>query len=212
MADFDQDLHFRSAPERGELYRILVRLLTYPDENVTRAVQTGELDHAIQNLLKSVPHGLTWRCGGLWDDNVKLQSEFMRLFELSVKGTPCVLYGGVYADNRRAVMEELLRYYRHFGLSVDGAPEKDLPDSIPTVLEFMQFLCVMESRAESPEIATVPRKVQKDLLERHLTRWSPLLRERMSHMNPVRVYRDTIEFLDAWCQAELNQLAVNRIH
>lgn len=212
MADTDQNLHFQAAAGRAELYRILVRLLSWPDDSVDRVVQSGELDRAIRDLLACMPHMPSRRCGDPSDESVKLQSEFMRLFELSIKGTPCVLYGGMYADNRRAVMEELLRYYRHFGLSVDGAAEKDLPDSIPTVLEFMQFLCVMESRAGSPEEARVPRKVQKDVLERHLTRWSPQLRERLSEMNPARIYRDTIELLDEYCRAELNQLAVKVIH
>ena len=37
-------------------------------------------------------------------------------------------------------MEDLLRFYRHFGLSVVHAEDRDLPDSVPTVLEFLGYL------------------------------------------------------------------------
>ena len=103
-------------------------------------------------------------------------------------------------------MQELLRYYRHFGLTVDGAQVKDLPDSIPTVLQFMQFLCIVESKALSAAERAVPRAAQRDLLSRHLTQWTPKIAERVGAMVAPPVYASTVELMNAFCTAELAQL------
>jgi DMSO reductase family type II enzyme chaperone len=131
-------------------------------------------------------------------------SEYMRLFELPVDGQPCPLYGGIYASSRREVMEELLRYYHFFGLTTHGADQGDLPDSIPTLLEFMQFLALRES--VSGDVATA-RNAQKDLLERHLTRWIPAIITPLRERKPLVFYSDVLNLLNRFVSLELQALA-----
>lgn len=204
MASLDQNSHFQAAPVRGEVYRYLARLLTFPDDELKMLATSGELDARLADALAHIPYGVRW-CTHIDRAGAELEREFMRLFELPVGGHPCSLYGGMYGGNRRSTMEELLRYYRHFGLSVEGAAEKDLPDSIPTVLEFMQFLCLMETRAACLDSAKTPRAAQKDLLGRHLTHWTPLICQRLRDMNPAPIYRDAAAVLNDFCVAELTQ-------
>lgn len=136
-----------------------------------------------------------------------MESEYLRLFELPVDGPPCPLYGGVHGGNRQKIMEELLRLYRYFGLSTEKASSKDLPDSIPTVLEFLYFLTFKESATTDPEGASGVRMAQRDLLERHLTHWLPSIITQLEKKNPLPFYCNTMELLNKFTLSELEKLA-----
>ena len=201
-------IHHQNALQRSSLYRHLAEMLTYPSASLLQSCSTGDLDKQVSELLQGFPYQLSWRvdtCSG--EDAVStLPSEYMRVFELPIDGQPCALYGGVYTGNRREVMEELLRYYRYFGLSVDKAVDEDLPDSIPTLLEFFQFLTHKESCATDTEDAASVRLVQKDILERHLTKWVPEIKSQLDARRTPAFYRNAIDLLNAFTAAELGQL------
>lgn len=135
-----------------------------------------------------------------------MESEYIRLFDLPVDGPPCPLYGGLFGGDRRQVMEELLRLYRHFGLSTVDAKERDLPDSIPTVLEFLQFLTHREASASNLSDASPFRTAQRDLLERHLTRWIPKITEQLKLRKPIALYRVSMTLTGEFASSELHQL------
>ena len=201
--------HHQIALQRSALYQHLAEMLTYPSESLLQSCRTGDRDNKISELLSDFPYELSWpgdTCAA--DEAVsKLPSEYMRVFELPIDGQPCALYGGVHTGNRREVMEELLRYYRLFGLSVDKALNEDLPDSIPTLLEFFQFLTHKESGAtDADEVASV-RLVQKDILERHLTKWIPAIQSQLNQRKPPAFYRSSIDLLNEFTVGELGQLA-----
>jgi DMSO reductase family type II enzyme chaperone len=202
-------IHRQLALQRSSLYQHLVEMLTYPSENFLHSCRSGERDRSISDLLRMFPYDLPWQTDTCNADEVvsTLPSEYMRVFELPIDGQPCALYGGVYTGNRREVMEELLRYYRFFGLSIDKAQNEDLPDSIPTLLEFFQFLTHKEAGAgDKDEVASV-RLVQKDLLAKHLTQWVPAIQSQLAQRKPPEFYRNAIDLLNAFTAAELGQLA-----
>lgn len=201
-------VHVHAAARRGAVYWLLQRLLTYPDATLAGEAHSGELDRLVVQLLGDLPYAPPRLPARDWrpDDAVNLESEFIRLFELPVDGQPCVLYGGVHTGNRQSVMQELLRYYRHFGLSVDGAQDKDLPDSIPTVLEFMQYLCMLESQHANTGASGAPRAAQRDLLARHLVQWCSKISEHIDRMHPARPYANTVSLLEQFCRLELDHL------
>lgn len=136
-----------------------------------------------------------------------IESEYIRLFDLPVDGPPCPLYGGLLGGDRRQVMEELLRLYRHFGLSTADAEVRDLPDSIPTVLEFLQFLTQREESASNLNEAKPFRTAQRDLLERHLTRWIPKIIEKLETREPNPIYLASMLLTDEFSRCELQQLS-----
>jgi len=201
--------HVHAAAQRGAVYGLLERLLTYPDAALPDEARCGELDQLVGRLLADLPYAPPTLPAPDWrpDDTVNLESEFIRLFELPVDGQPCVLYGGMHTSNRQSVMQELLRYYRHFGLSVDGAQDKDLPDSIPTVLEFMQYLCMLESQGANTGASGAPRAAQRDLLARHLVQWCPGISAHIDRMKPARPYANAVSLLEQFCRLELDHLA-----
>jgi DMSO reductase family type II enzyme chaperone len=86
------------------------------------------------------------------------------------------------------IMEELVRFYEHFGLQPDPG---DQPDHLCAELEFMHYLAFKEAAALSkggPAEAFV--LAQRDFLERHLCRWLPRLRQRLETLEPGRVSAD----------------------
>ena len=201
-------IHQLAARQRSSLYRLLAEMLTYPTNELWQSCCNGDRDRSILELLGALPYELCWSARNFDFDRpvAKLASEYMRVFELPIDGQPCPLYGGVYSGNRRDVMEELLRYYRFFGLSIDHAEDGDLPDSIPTLLEFLQFLTYKESDNTVAEEVTSIRLVQRDLLDRHLTKWVPEIRIQLDNRKPPLFYRNTINLLDEFTTAELAYL------
>lgn len=189
-----------AALARAELYRLLACLLSYPENGGGSVVEAARQCTARLPYPLACPDGLA-ECGDVAD----LTREFMRLFESG--HTACALYGGVYEDDRQSAMQELLRYYRHFGLTVNGADKRDLPDCIATVLEFMRFLCLAEAQAGSSGDSAALRSAQRDLLSRHLGRWAPALRQRLVRLDPAPVYAAVAALFDEFCGAEMRWLS-----
>lgn len=184
---------------RGRVYGFLAGLLASPSASEVYAPNA-----AIEGLLAALPYPLDCPDGLLAGHAcAEMQSEFLRLFELRITGPPCALYGGVYSGDRQATMQELLRYYRHFGLTVSGADQQDLPDSIATVLEFMQFLCMSESASQAAADAVSPRLAQRDILSRHLTVWAPRMLERVLQLSPPPFYAGVMTFMHEFCATDL---------
>ena len=80
-----------------------------------------------------------------------LTVEFTRLFDAGARGTACPLNGGLQVGPQMKVMEEAVRFYAHFGLTLTEE-QKELPDHLTTELNFLHFL----SCGEHEPPATVP--------------------------------------------------------
>ncbi len=182
-----------AAPARQVLYGHLADLLTYPSEDLVAALRDGSLVSSLRRAAAAVPYdvvvsdpggGGEWVLGG----EAGLGPAYIRLFDIPSGGRPCPLYGGALDGDRREVMEDLLRYYRHFGLSVAHADERDLPDSVPTVVEFLSYLVFREAEASDDAAADPFRRAQHDVLDRHLARWAPLIQQRVAALDPPPLY------------------------
>lgn len=211
----DEKAHRAGTVARSQLYARLAELFTFPTEELGVAYRSGELETEFRDLVGALPYRLPVDGAAFGPSElsyVELQSEFIRLFEVASPGggsPPCSLYGGMYASNRRQVMEEVLRFYRHFGLRLN--PDiRDLPDSIPTVLEFLHFLAYREGtpgEGGDEEEAVALRNAQRDLLSRHLTQWTPQMTGRLDALDAMPLYRAAIDLLHAFAAAELSELA-----
>jgi len=204
--------HHRAANARGELWARLADWLSFPSADFVVAFERGEIAAAARRLVDALdypfPYPLPLDAEALaTGDAAEVEVEFIRLFDVPSGGAPVPLYGGVHGGDRRQVMEELLRFYRHFGLSVANAPERDLPDAIPTVLEFLSFLCAGEAEAAGSEAVETFRTAQRDILERHVTRWMPAIAGRLAKKAPMPLYRSLIDLLGHFAAAEHAALA-----
>jgi DMSO reductase family type II enzyme chaperone len=190
-----------TAAARSRIYELFARLFEYPDQAFGEAIRTGELAAAIRGALGALDASLLessdWEAlanaGEAEDD---LAVEYTRLFDVGASGPPCPLYGGLYSGARMKTMEETVRFYNHFGLTLSDEP-REMPDHITTQLEFLHFLAFREAEALQGGDDPGPfRRAQRDFAARHPGRWIPKLRERVEAQDPMPF------FLELVCQLE----------
>ena len=179
-AQLSTDEEFKGAA-RSRMYRLLAGAFAFPEESFHQAVLAGEFLSEVAEIASALPYALPpvegdalrSSLGGAPEDYLDFQSEYIRLFDVGVPRPPCALYGGLYLGSRRTVMEEVTRFYHHFGLSL-GGESRELPDHITTELEFMHFLTFQEVSALQKGQDRRPfLRAQRDFLQRHLARWVP---------------------------------------
>ena len=205
----------KRAAARSRTYQLFARLFEYPDAAFGEAIRAGELAGAIREALGALDPSLLE--GSDWDALVnagaeadELAIEYTRLFDVGASGPPCPLYGGLYAGARMKTMEEAIRFYNHFGLTLSDSP-REMPDHITTELEFLHFLAFRE--AEALERGDDPgpfRRAQRDFAARHPGRWIPKLRERLEAQDPMPFFRELVAQLERFLahdQARLVDLA-----
>ncbi len=144
----------------------------------------------------SLLDGATWQALTDAGDEDDLAVEFTRLFDVGKSGPPCPLYGGLYGGTRMKTMEEAVRFYNHFGLSL-SENIRELPDHLTTELEFLHFLAFRE--AESHQQGGDPgpyQRAQRDFIFRHPGRWVPELRERLEKNDPMPFFLELVRQLE----------------
>src|SRR3990172_870421 len=106
-----------------------------------------------------------------------LQQGYVSTFEVGIGRPYCPLYEGSHRSGRIKLMEDLVRFYEHFGLI---ARPGDHPDHLSAELEFMHYLAFKEAAALA-HVGPVPdlQRAQRDFLDRHLCKWLPRVRERL---------------------------------
>lgn len=192
-----------SVEERSELYGLLAELFSFPTEQMAEAIATTVLASTMHMLGAEVMDHDAIPMDGLAVDVTfpELQGEYIRLFDLPGGGPACPLYTGVYAKLRREAMEELLRFYRYFGLTL-ASGRHDLPDSAPTVLEFLAFLVEREAMDGAGA-----RLAQRDILARHVVPWLTQTIARLPKRAPQPFYPAVFAFALAFCRTELAELS-----
>jgi DMSO reductase family type II enzyme chaperone len=174
-----------SAEARSRAYRIFAEAFGYPEGELLDEIRSGALRDALLEALEGVSPALeanfdpeALRVDG---DGDALAAEYTRLFDVGTSGPPCPLHGGLWIGDRMKTMEEVLRFYRHFGLTVGGEPS-ELPDHLGLELEFLHYLAFRESQALLD--GTDPgdfMRAERDFLTRHPGRAVPLLRAKLEH-------------------------------
>jgi len=199
------------AAERSRAYQLFCAALSYPEDDLCEAIRSGALCDALNEALKALDASLVedadWaalRDAGEDDD---LAVEFSRLFDVGASGPPCPLYGGLYFGARMKTMEEAVRFYNHFGLTLSDDP-RELPDHLTTQLEFLHYLAFREAETLPSDGDPGPyQRAQRDFVARHPGRWVPKLRERVEGQEPAAYFRQLIGLLDRFLAAELDRLS-----
>jgi len=193
------------AGARSRAYAAFTEMFEYPDKEYFEAVRSGSLAEALREVLRNVDPSLVEGADGDWealsnagDGEDDLAVEFTRLFDVGASGPPCPLYGGLYGGARMKTMEEAVRFYNHFGLTLSDSPH-ELPDHLTTELEFLHFLAFREAQTlEGGEDAGPYRRAQRDFLARHLGRWIPKMREKLATKNPMPFFLSLVSQLEAF--------------
>jgi DMSO reductase family type II enzyme chaperone len=184
---------------RSQFFALMAEAFRYPDNDQIRLIREGVLMNELLECLAQVAPGLQEDLdssglaeAGSADD---LQLEHTRLFQLASSRRGCSLHSGFYCGSRMKTMEELLRFYNHFGLSlVEG--QSELPDHITTQLEFLQFLGYCEAElVTSGQRAEDLRRARRDFIARYPARWLPQLQDRLAEKKAMNFYRRLVTFL-----------------
>jgi DMSO reductase family type II enzyme chaperone len=202
------------AAARSGAYRLFAEAMAYPDDEFVEWLKSGDLAEALHSHLEAIDPTLCgsearWQALSTAGTNEEIAVEYTRLFETGAKGPPCALYGGLYGGARMKVMEEAVRFYNHFGLTLSGAP-RELPDHLATQLEFAHYLAYREAETLSAgEDAGPYRRAQRDFLDRHLGSWIPKLCDRVRKEAAAPFFIETLESLSellTWDVARLLKL------
>jgi DMSO reductase family type II enzyme chaperone len=106
----------------------------------------------------------------------------------------------------RQVMEDLLRFYEHFGLAL-SLERRELPDHLTVELEFLHYLTFKEVAALTRGLDPSPyRRAQRDFLERHPTRWLPRLRAKISQERALPPFTALVGTANDFVHADLAHL------
>ncbi len=202
----------QEAAARSTLYRHLADWLRFPWENFHGLALAGELAQTAAPCLAALPYtvegadGMLESLGEVEADYDLFQSDYVGLFDVGAGGPPCPLYGGVWGGDRQKVMEEALRFYRFFGLSL-SPEERDLPDHVSTELEFLHFLTFKEVEAlrEGSETDSL-RRAARDFLVRHPAKWLPRAAGKLQTKEAPRFWRGLIGLGALFCKADADYL------
>lgn len=177
---------------RSETYSMFADALEFPTRDFHLQVEAGVFRDEVEALLSALPYkaGTADALAGLADagEYVSFQAEYIRLFDVGTVRPPCPLYDGEWGGARKHSMEDVLRFYRFFGLKMDGGTH-ELPDHVTIEFEFMKVLAFLEGMAAAGGADTLPLlRAERDFLTRHPARWWPLLERKLAGQEPPRFF------------------------
>jgi DMSO reductase family type II enzyme chaperone len=192
---------------RSAVYGLFADALDFPSPEFHMQVEAGVFRDEVEALVAALPYevDVAGAIGGLAvaDDYVSFQGEYIRLFDVGAVRPPCPLYDGEWGGARKHAMEEVLRFYRFFGMKM-GEGAHDLPDHISIELEFMQVLAITEGVARGNGGDTLPLfRAERDFLQRHPARWWPLLQRKLVGQEPPPFYASLAAIVGAVLAADL---------
>ena len=189
---------------RSYVYAFLARAFSFPSREFAADVSSGhwraELDTVAQHLPFAFDPGQE-ASGALTVGFQELQQEYIRLFDVGLGRPFCPLYEGSHRHGRMKIMEELVRFYEHFGLRPEAG---DQPDHLCAELEFMHFLAFKQAAllGRGQEVNDLAL-AQREFLHRHLSRWLPRLRARLEGAaDALTLYPALARLAEAFCTAD----------
>ncbi len=195
---------------RSRLYALLSRAFRFPPPEQFQKVKEGQLANEAQDALKNLPYnGLQAGELGRGTDlsYEAFQSSYIALFEVGGEhGPPSALYEGEYGGGRMKVMEEVLRFYHHFGLRL-SEEKRDRPDHLASELEFMHVLTFKEIEAMLRGADSRPyREAERDFLRFHLSDFVAEVASKVGG-NTAPFYSDVARLAATFCAKELAYLS-----
>lgn len=182
------------------LYALVGECIEYPDAELVASIRDGRLARQLEQLLRYLDarllEGIDLQpCADPGIELEPLAVEYTRLFDAGPKGTLCTLNGGLHVGPQMKMMEEAVRFYGHFGLTLTEE-QKELPDHLTTQLNFLHFLAYGESVLQARgEPVTAYRLARRDFIARHPGRWLPLMQARLRAAQPLPLIQLWIDVL-----------------
>lgn len=175
-----------TAGSQSKLYLLLSKAFRYPTDEFHRWVSTGQLAREVSEAAGELQYAVSIP-GDLETGSLEeTQQAHVEMFELGgPAGPPAFIYEGEYGGGRLGVMEDVLRFYDHFGISPSLEEEtRDRPDHIANELEFMHILSFQEAAAlESGSGPGAYQQAEQDFLRFHLVDFTRAIADRTEPKN-----------------------------
>jgi len=193
-----------TAAARSSLYVLVAGSLSYPTAELAEALVSGAVVQELEALAPHLPFDLSYSFGVASVAREVVEEEYLRLFEVGPGRPPCPPYEGSHRRGRQEIMEDLVRFYEHFGLRHDPG---DLPDHLCTELEFVHYLAFKEAVAlKSGGDAVSYVLAQRDFIARHPNRWLGSLRAKLEHVQALPLYVSLVRLAEEICRSDLSFL------
>jgi len=187
------------AEARSGLYQQFAQALSHPDESMLDRIFNGELLSTIMALASRLPYSAPFNgattlvsagasrqdVGVFYTSHFQAGSQAISLRE-----------SGYSKLTEKALMEEVFRFYQHFGLNVAKLAEaglKELPDHLCVQLEFLHYMTYLEANALRSPPATANlgalRRAQCDFVTRHPGSWINALTLKLTQADSTGFYR-----------------------
>ena len=200
------------AGNQSKLYSLLSQAFRYPTEEFHGWVSSGGLAREIAEVAGGLPYSVSVPEGLGAGSLEETRQAHVELFELGgLGGPPAFIYEGEYGGGRMGVMEDVLRFYDHFGISPSlDEGTRDRPDHIANELEFMHILSFQEAGAvERRSDPRAYRQAQQDFLRFHLVEFTAAIAGRTVPKD-APLYSGISELARDLCQKHLGFLRPGR--
>lgn len=202
----------QSGPEvaRSKCYALLASGFSAPDEERFGQLADGELPRLLDEQLAELPYEFDFALAPLppeWSRE-DYEAEFLRLFEVGPGGPPCPLYGGVWSADRMKSMEEVMRFYKYFGLKLSDE-RRVPPDHLSTELEFLHYLTFRQAAAKLDAMAQSYRRAQLDFIARQPGRWVPKLKQRLDGIESADFFTSLVDATARFLATDHGHLAAD---
>jgi DMSO reductase family type II enzyme chaperone len=187
------------------MYSLLARGFRFPSPAYYERVKKGQFADEAKKAIANLPYEalkgskLEPVAASTYEE---FQSHYIALFEVGGDfGPPCPLYEGEFGGGRMKVMEEVLRFYHHFGLRLSTV-KRDRPDHLALELEFMHALTFKEAEALSRnQERKAYVQAQRDFLRFHLHDFVAAVAARAGGKD-VPFYSDLARLAESFCRHE----------
>ncbi len=198
-----------AAGARSGIYRLLADSFSYPSDIFSETLASGDWYRRVCELAQHLPFEFSGAAEPSFAAATPdaLQQGYVSIFEVGTGRPYCPLYEGSHRSGRMKLMEDLVRFYEHFGLRIQPG---DHPDHLCAELEFMHYMAFKEATAlaHADPVADV-RRAQRDFLDRHLCRWLPRIRSRLESARDLpSFYFLAAELAEDFCRRDMEWLKV----
>ena len=196
----------RTAAARSRVYALLGEAFTYPrGESVLRLLEgdwLSELEESGRLAHPELTYPADLHLPGSRDAIQILERRYSDLFDVHGAAPTVSLLERAYGNEpEQKLWQELLSFYRHFGLDFSKGYAEEQPDHLLTELAFMHYLCFLEAGASIGWEDY--RRGQRDFLNRHLANWVESAAARIDAASESeRVYAELADILVRFIRAE----------
>jgi len=202
----DDSLTGSALRETVAIWKFFHDLFRFPSRKQWEWLQTEKVDRAWRLLCERLAPELPgdFPRPGSYSN---YEEDFLATFEVGAPQPICPLIESHWnkQDPLPRILHENLLFYKQFGLELQDQ-SKETADHIRHQLEFMSYLCSLETRlmGSGSEQTLQIQEARKDYWTRHLVRWIPQAAEELRKKNQEICFAHWMHLLERFVDSQIN--------